>query len=334
VGATAAAGIIALRASDGSFPETPPQPFIGGTGPGVWRPTLPGNLPMAVTWLGKVTPFTLTEPSQFRAPPPPALTSDQYAMDYNEVKAVGALNNSSRTPEQTDLAQFWAANYIVLWNQALRDIAAVHIEHIAESARLFALAAIAMADAVITAWDSKSQYSFWRPITAIRDGSSDDPRTAGDSTWMPLIATPNYPDYTSGANNFTAAVTGILALFFRTDDVTFSVTTTNLGPTVEDTRRYSRFSDAAQDVAQARIYEGIHFRFADEAARKQGNQVASWVFKNFLQPLDNGGDAGKKPDDHRGGCRFAPGRTSPLAGAAAAALLLVGLAVALRRRRR
>lgn len=301
VGATAAAGIIALRACDGSFPVPPPPPFIGGTTPGVWRPTPPGNLPMLAPWLGTVTPFTLTRPSQFRAAPPPALTSRQYARNYNEVKALGALNNSSRTPEQTDLAQFWAANYTVLWNQVLRNIAGAHVDNIAESARLFALADLAIADAIITAWNSKSYYVFWRPITAIREGDNDgNPRTVGDSTWLPLINTPNYPDHTSGANNITSAVTHILALFFGTDHMTFSVTTTNLGPTIEDTRTYSRFSDAAQEVVDARIYEGIHFRFADEAARKQGRQVADWAFTNFLRALDNDGDDGEDDDDYDG----------------------------------
>ena len=122
VGATAAAGIIARRACDGSFPNPPPPPFIGGTDPGVWRPTPPANAPMLAPWLATVTPFTLTRPSQFRAPQPPTLTSRQYTRDYNEVKALGALNNSNRTPEQTDLAQFWSSNYVVLWNQVLRDI--------------------------------------------------------------------------------------------------------------------------------------------------------------------------------------------------------------------
>ena len=107
VGAKAAAGIIALRACDGSFPNPAPPPFIGGTAPGVWRPTPPAFAPMVAPWLGNVTPFTLTRPSQFRAEPPPALTSREYARDYNEVKALGALNNSSRTPEQTDIAHFW-----------------------------------------------------------------------------------------------------------------------------------------------------------------------------------------------------------------------------------
>ncbi len=226
------------------------------------------------------------------------MTSREYARDYNEVKALGALNNSSRTPEQTDLAHFWAGNYVVVWNQVLRDIAGTQVDDIARSARLFALADMAMADAQITSWNSKNYYVFWRPVTAIQEGNNDgNSRTAGDSTWLPLIATPPYPDYTSGANNVTSAAGQFTSRSSsgRTD-MTFSVTTTNLGPTIQDTRTYRRFSDAAEEVVDARIYEGIHFRFADEAARKQGRQVASWAFKNFLRPLDNDGYNGK--DDH------------------------------------
>jgi hypothetical protein len=301
VGAKAAAGIIALRACDGSFPVPPPPNFNGSTDIGVWRPTPPGFAPMLVPWLGNVTPFTLTRPSQFRAPAPPALTSHEYTRDYNEVKTLGVLNNSSRTPEQTDWAQFWAANYLVLWNQVLRDIAIVHVDNIGESSRLFALADTSMADAVITAWNTKRFYVFWRPLTAIQEGNNDgNPRTTGDSSWLPLIVNPPYPDYTSGANNISAAALRSFALFFGTDRMTFSVTTTNPGPTMQDTRTYNRFSDAAQDVVNARIYEGIHFRFADEVARKQGRQVARWAFKNFLRPLheDKDDDDGDDDGDH------------------------------------
>jgi hypothetical protein len=299
VGATAAAGIIALRACDGSFPNPAPPPFTGGTAIGIWRPTPPGNLPMAAPWLSNVTPFTLTRPSQFRAGPPPALTSREYTRDYNEVKAMGSLNNSSRTPEQTELAQFWNASYLVLWNQVFRDIAAVHVDNIADSARLFALADMSIADALITAWNTKKYYVVWRPMTAIQEGNNDgNPRTAGDPTWQPLITNPNYPDYSSGANNFTGAATRSLALFFGTDQMTFSVTTTNTGPTNQDTRTFSRFSAAAQEVVDGRIYEGIHFRFADEVARKQGRQVADWTFRNFLRPIGNHDDDGRDDDDH------------------------------------
>jgi len=132
------------------------------------------------------------------------------------------------------------------------------------------------------------EWAYLGATTKVSGGSIDffrRPLTAGDPNWKSLITTPNYPDHSSGANSFTGAVTRILALFFETDHLTFSVTTTNPGPTIVDTRTYNRFSDAAQDVVDARIYEGIHFRFADEVGRRQGRQVANWVFKNFLRPL-------------------------------------------------
>ena len=287
VGAKAAAGIIALRACDGSFPNPPPPPFIGSVAIGVWRPTPPANLPMAASWLGGVTPFTMTRPSQFRAEPPPALTSREYARDYNEIKAIGALNNSSRDADQTDVAQFYAGNTPVMWNRALRDIAVAHVDNIADSARLFALVDLAVADALIASWNDKTHYVFWRPITAIREGDNDgNPDTAGDAGWQSLITTPNYPDYTSGAVNFASAATTALEHFFGTDHITFSITTTNVNPTLDDTRTYQRLSDARQDVVDARVYSGIHFRFADEAARKQGKQVADWTFKNYLRPVN------------------------------------------------
>lgn len=286
VGAKAAAGIIALRACDGSFPNPGPPPFTGGTASGVWRPTPPAHLAMAASWLGNVTPFALTRPSQFRSEPPPALTSREYTKNYNEVKLIGALNSSSRNADQTDVAQFYAGNTPVIWNRGLRDIAIAHVDNIADSSRLFALVDMAVADALISSWNDKTHYVFWRPITAIREGDNDgNPDTIGDPAWQSLITTPNYPDYTSGAVNFATAVTTMLEHFFETDHMTFSITTTNVGPTVQDIRTYHRFSDAAQDVVDARVYAGIHFRFADEAARKQGRQVARWTFRNFLRPF-------------------------------------------------
>jgi len=292
VGQQAAAGIIALRANDGSFPPNP-SPFFGGTDPGVWRPTPPTFAPMVTAWLATVTPFTLKSPDQLRAPRPPALTSHRYSEAYNEVKALGSLSNSARTPEQTDLALFWAANYQVLWNQVLRELVDAHVHDIASSARLFALVNLAVADAVITVWDSKVHYVLWRPVTAIQEGDEDgNPATVGDPNWLPLITTPFYPDYTSGANGVTGAVTRSLALFFGTDHMAFSLTTTNPAA-VQQTRTYTRFSEAAAEVVNARIYEGIHFRFADVAARKQGRHVAQWVFSHFLQPVDDDHD-----DDH------------------------------------
>jgi hypothetical protein len=285
VGQQAAAGIIALRANDGTFPPNQ-TPFIGGTDPGVWRPTPPAFAPMLIPWLGSVIPFTLKSPSQFRAAPPPPLTSTRYTRAYNEVKALGSLSNSARSPEQTELANFYNDNFVLLWNLALRDIAGMYLNNIDDTARLFALASLATADAAITSWDSKYHYVFWRPITAIQEGNHDPNRkTVGDPDWEPFAVTPPYPDYTSGANNVTGAVTGTLALFFGTDEVFFSLKSSN-PLAFQNPRTYTRFSDAAQDVVDVRVYQGIHFRFADTAARHQGRLVAKWVFKYFLRPVE------------------------------------------------
>ena len=289
VGIAVAARIIAVRSCEGSFPTGPQTPFVGGTGIGVWRPTPPANAAMQAPWLGSVTPFFMTRPSQFRADPPPAVGSRHYARDYIEVKSVGALNSSTRTPDQTDVAHFYAGNTVVIWNRALRDISNANVTHVAESSRLFALAEMAVADALITSWNNKTYYVFWRPITAIREGENDgNPSTVGDPSWESLIVTPPYPDYTSGAVNYATAMTKSLEHFFETDTMTFSVTTTNTIPTIQDTRTYHRFSDAAEDVVNARVYSGIHFRFADEAARTQARGIALWGYRNYLQPTRGG----------------------------------------------
>lgn len=267
--------------------------YRGGTKPGEWRPTPSSGTPavpapfsaMANVYLAEARPFTLERPSQFRPDPPPALTSAQYLRDYNEVKALGARASAVRTPAQTDVAHFWSENYFAQWNRALRSIAEARRMEIGDSARLFALANLAAADAAIACWDSKRHFSFWRPITAIREGEGDgNPGTIGDPAWEPLINTPNYPDYTSGANAVTAAMTTILELFFGTDAFDFSVTS-EAPLATQKTRTYRRFSDVAKEVVEARILLGIHFRFADELARTQGSRVANWTFTRVLRPV-------------------------------------------------
>jgi hypothetical protein len=315
VGQEAAQGIINLRKLDGRFLPLDSRPcgdpgvgdnciFRGGTAPGDWRPTEsfnpgtpPSFAPMAVVWLGKVKPFVMTSPQQFRPEPPPALTSGEYRRAYNEVKAVGSLTSTTRTPEQTQLAYFYADSFPLVWSRAVNRIAAAHTDNIGDSARLFALVYLAVADSGITAWDNKKYFNFWRPLTAIREGDNDtNSRTAGDTTWKPFLNTPPYPDYTSGANNITGAVTRMLALFFHTDTMTFTVNS-NYALANPNTRTYTHFSDAAKDVVNVRIYQGIHFRFADTAARAQSRRVANWTYKHFLTPLDNDDDD-DDGDDH------------------------------------
>jgi hypothetical protein len=277
-------------------PVLPPlePPFIGGTAPGEWRPTnsFLGNppapapfSPMFAPWMGSLEPFTITGPSRFRAPPPPALTSDAYTRDYNEVKRLGSLDSTERTAAQTDLAYFYSENFITQWNRTLRGIATGYVRKIGSSARLFALANLAGADAVITAWDSKKFYNYWRPLTAIHEAADDgNPDTAPDPAWQPLVNTPNYPDYTSGANNLTGAMTTTLALYFNRDRLTFDIT--SVAPlAVTKTRTYRRISDVANDVVEARMLLGIHFRTADVAAREQGTRVATWTYGHYLRPV-------------------------------------------------
>jgi hypothetical protein len=230
---------------------------------------------------------TLKSGDQFRAAPPPPLNSNQYTKAYNEAKLMGARFNSGRTVDETNLALFWASNYPALWNRVVRDLAASENLSIGDNARLFALVTFSMADAAITAWDSKVAYNFWRPLTAIRLGNDDtNPDTVGDPTSEPLINTPNYSDHTSGANNVSGAATRALALFFGTNEMTFIVGTTNTTPGIPQTITYTRFDDASRDVVESRILEGIHFRFADEDARKQGRHVAQWVHRHFLKPVE------------------------------------------------
>jgi hypothetical protein len=145
-----------------------------------------------------------------------------------------------------------------------------------------------MVDSLIAAWDAKREYCFWRPSTAIQLGDADgNPRTEGDPTWTPLIPDPPYPDYTSGANNISAAATRALSLFFGTNEMTFDIMTTNTGPTVQDVRTFHKFSDVRDEVVEARIYEGIHFRFADQLARRQGEHIAQWAHGHYFRPVDD-----------------------------------------------
>jgi hypothetical protein len=271
-------------------PNLPLPPFTGPIkpGPGEWRPTPPANAPMAFLTLAFTEPFTLLRPSQFRPQPPPPLTSEDYRREYDEVKALGARVGSTRTVEQTNLAYFWSENFGAQWFRVIRAAIDAHPMSLGDSARLCALASLAIADAAITAWDSKYVFNFWRPITAIREGANDgNPRTVGDPTWESLINTPPYPDYTSGANNLTGAFTTILQLFFGTDEFEFTITSNaaQLTDPATRTRNYSRFSQAAEEVVEARILLGIHFRAADEEARRQGSRVAHWVFQKFLRPV-------------------------------------------------
>jgi hypothetical protein len=289
VGAQAAVAILGLRSSDGRFPVNPP-PFLGSATIGQWRPTpslLPGPPPSfapgLTPWVARVTPFTMKNNSQFRVDPPPDLTSETWTSDYNEVKAVGSLNSTTRTAEQTEIGYFWADSGPVLWQNALRYISRNYLNDIGDSARMYALAEASLADTQIACWDTKYFYNFWRPVTAIRAGGGN-PALVVDPAWQPLINTPNFPEYTSGHASTSGAISHVLRLFFGTDELNFQMTTTNSNA-LQKTRTFTRFSQAEEEVVNARVYVGIHYRNSDTTARAQGLRVANWVFKNYFRPI-------------------------------------------------
>ena len=293
VGAQAAADILALRANDGRFPPNQ-VPFLGSTAIGQWRPTaslLPGPPPSLAAgltpWVAGVTPFTMSSNSQFRVDPPPDLTSETWTADYNEIKTVGSLTSTTRTPEQMEIGYFWADSGPVLWQNALRYISRNYLSDAGDSARMYALAEAALADAQIACWESKYFYNFWRPITAVRMGDQDsNPGTDSDPDWQPLINTPNFPEYPSGHASTSGAIVHVLRLFFGSDELHFQMTTSN-PKVLEKMRYYARFSQAEDEVIDARLYVGIHYRNTDRVSRTQGLRVANWVFKRYFRPIGN-----------------------------------------------
>jgi PAP2 superfamily len=285
LGELVAAGILTLRASDGS---TTTLPYTQPPGPGIWQPTPPAFAPAVFVAWGEVTPFTLRDGSQFRAEGPPALTSSEYAADFNEVKSLGAANSSARTAEQTQIARFWAENSQITWNNIARLAAAARQTSLSENARLFALLNLAAADTAIAVFDSKYAYNFWRPVTAIRaadtDGNDD---TTADPTWTSLVATPAHPDYTSQHSAFGGVASEVLASFFGTDDIGFSLTTSTAPGGV--VRSFDSFSQAAEENMRSRVYIGFHFPTACRHGLNQGRQVGHWVFQKFLRPVGHPG---------------------------------------------
>jgi hypothetical protein len=272
--------LIDLRASDG---RNAPVFFTKPPAPGVWRPTPPAFASMAVPWLGGVTPLLVRSATQFAPPPPPALTSRRYTRDFTEVKAVGSATSTVRTADQTATALFFSGNAIVQFNAALRDQAATRGLDIVQAARMFAAVDMTVSDALITAWRAKLFYGIWRPSTAIQLADTDgNPATTADPTWTPLLVNPPYPDYVSGYNTYTASFTRALEELFGRRNLNINLISTAV-PGV--TRHYDSGRALRADVVDARVWLGIHFRFADVAARNLGVGLANWTLHHYFQPV-------------------------------------------------
>jgi len=283
-GESVADAIIQLRDNDGSSNVAAYTP---GSGPGIWVPTPPALAPALLPNWPSVIPFAMNSGSQFRPPPPPKLDSAQWVSDFNLTKEIGRSDSATRTAEQTAIARFWADGGGTVtppghWNVIARDVANQHGNTLEQNARLFALLNIAEADACIIAWDCKFTFNFWRPITAIRNADTDgNPDTASDSTWTPLLVTPNFPEYISGHSTFSGAAAAVLAVFFGSDRIPFSTTSEDL-PGVS--RSYNSFSEAAEEAGISRIYGGIHFLSANLSGLSSGAELGGYVSENFLRP--------------------------------------------------
>jgi hypothetical protein len=283
VGEAAAAAMIAARTDDGRFGAFR---FSVGSGPGVWKPVLPAFVNDPNAWLKDVRPFLLPSGAEYISDGPHALDSKKYAREFEEVKTLGSASSTTRSADQTTAARYWAENPPNTWSRIFRTLSAEQGVSLVDNARLYAMLYLTAADALISVWNDKAHWLFWRPITAIRDADTDgNDGTAKDESWLPLIPTPPYPEHTSGHSGLSGSFVATLQDFFGTDEVGW--TDTNIGGF---TRSFTRFSQAIDDVVDARVWSGIHFRAADEQGAKIGRQVAKYREKHFFAPA-------KKNDD-------------------------------------
>jgi hypothetical protein len=278
VGDAAAAAMIAARYDDGRFG---PYRFAVGSDPGMWRPVLPAFVNDPNAWLKDVKPFMIRSGTQFGSKGPHSLGSKAYAKDFNEVKAVGSLNSTVRTADQTHAARYWAENPPGTWSRVFRTLSAQRGVSLTGNARLYAMLYMTAADSLITVWNDKARFLFWRPITAIREAGTDgNPATAADPAWEPLIPTPPYTEHSSGHAGLSGSFVATLQDFFGTDKIGW--TDTNGGGL---TRSFSRFSQAIDEVVEARVWSGIHFHASDEQGAEIGRDVAHFRDHYFFRSM-------------------------------------------------
>ncbi len=290
VGEAAAAAMLAAREGDGrggSFT------FVIGTTPGVWRPTPPTFALDPVPWVANVRTFLVPSAEMLRTDGPYALTSRAYARDFAEVKEVGSLTSTTRTPDQTEAAIFWQDHGIAIWYRVLRALADERQLDSADSARLYAMTSLAGADGAIGCFNDKYHWNFWRPITAIREAATDgNPKTEADAGWLPLfdpstvqngtpLATPAFPDHPSAHGCISASIAHTMQAFFHSDRVPFDAFSNR----TLTTRHFDRISDALQEIVDARVWGGIHFRNADEQGAQLGREVARYLRHHYFQPV-------------------------------------------------
>jgi hypothetical protein len=276
LGQEVAAEILAARETDGA---SAPDAYRPRTRPGGYIPT-----GITVGWqIANMTPFALAGPSQFRAKPPPSLRSAEWARDYNEVKDLGAKNSTKRTTRQTEDARFWLLVGPRAYNPLPRQIVIAKNMNLLDSARFMALFSVAMADAGIAFFDAKYKYEFWRPITAIRNGDIDgNPATQRDASWQPIDVTPMHPEYPCAHCVQSSTAAGVIQGLLGSDDIPEVALTSPFLSGV--THRFTSLRAFTDEVANARICAGFHYRFSTIAGREMGQKIGAYVVKSVIQP--------------------------------------------------
>ena len=281
-GTSAAKGILDLRSGDGS--ATPVQYTIGDQ-PGEWVPTAPAFAAAVLPQWPNVKPWTLTSPDQFRPKAPPSLKSSAYARALNEVQSIGSATSTTRTEEQTAIARFWAGSPGTVtppgqWNVIAQGIAKQSNMGLLETAHLYAVLDMALADAAIVCWDAKYEFELWRPISAIRSADQDqNSATTADPGWTSLLTTPAFPSYTSGHSTFSSAGATVMARLLGTDTISFTIPSEVSGIAA---RSFSSFSAAAGEAGMSRIYGGIHFSFDNTEGQRAGRRLGEYVVDTVL----------------------------------------------------
>jgi hypothetical protein len=278
-GEAAAAALITARAGDGLDANVPYTP---GSGPGVWQPTPPKFLPGVTPWLGKMRPFTMTSASQFRPDGPTPLTSDEWEDNYNQTRILGDINSAFRTPEQTEIGLFWTEHTGQQYARAFGYFAENYKLNVMDTARLMAILWTGFADSLIACFDAKYHYSFWRPVTAIRDGGGNSDLIA-DPNWTPLGVTPNHPEYPAAHACATSAVSTLARDYFGTRKVRILVDSLAFADGVH-THTFDDTTDWFEEVFWARIYAGFHYQHSLEDGGDMGRRVSKQLFRKNFRP--------------------------------------------------
>jgi hypothetical protein len=294
IGVAAANDMIAFRTGDGRGAVITTPYGQGPLTPGGWVFAPPPSAQSAQTpWVAFMRPFMLESATQFRAGPPPSLSSNEWVKEFDEVQAYGSATSAVRSDEQTRVAQFWNANAINQSNQTLHDIATQHGFDLVDAARAFAMGNLTDSDAGIACFDSKYHYLFWRPVTAIRNADIDgNAGTVADPTWTPLLVTPNHPEYPAAHGCLTAAEAEVYAELLGTHhiDVDIQGALGSTSTALAVTRHYSTVEELQKEIVNARIWAGLHYRGSADAGVALGRDVARWSLKRFFLPLHGGDD--------------------------------------------